>query len=194
MNTEAELIRDLEAIGINVLSVWDLVNGPNNYDFALPILIQYLEAADDIRFKEGIIRAMGVKGFDAAVPVLLNEFKTSNDDGYKWAIGNTIEVIAPKEALVELNEIVADKKHGDSRQMIALALGKSKDQSSVDILINVINDPGISGHVIEALGKIGDVKAIEPIRPFLNHKMRWIRRTAEVALKRIRKKNKLVEV
>jgi HEAT repeat protein len=194
MSKEADLIEDLERIGIYISSVWDLLKRSDNYNEALTILIDHLKKAEDVRLKEGIVRAMGCKGFNAAVPLLIAEYKISDHDGYKWAIANTLEIIAPKEALAELNEIMADRKHGDSRQMIALALGKIKDKSSFDILIKVINDPGISGHVVEALGKIGDVRAIEPIKPFLNHEMRWIRKASETALKRIYKKNNLVSV
>jgi len=194
MSTEAELVEDLKKVGIYISSVWDLLKRSDNYNEALTILIDYLKKAEDVRLKEGIVRAMGVKGFNAAVPLLIAEYKISDHDGYKWAIANTLEIIAPKESIDELNEIMADRKHGDARQMIALALGRIKDESSVNILIESLNDSDVYLHSIAALGKIGDKTAIEPLKPFLYHKVRGVRKEAEKALKRIRKKNNLVSV
>jgi HEAT repeat protein len=189
MNGEEKLLRDLKQVGINVCSVWDLVNGPNNYDKALPILIRYLESSDGVRFKEGIARALGVPRFNDATYPLIREYKKASDEGYKWAIGNSLATIAPKEALPELIEIMADQKHGSARQMIAEALGRIGDRSSIGVLIEVLKDNKVAGHAVEALGKIGDESAIEPIKPFLDHDMRWIRKAAEKALERIEKKS-----
>jgi len=190
MSTEQELIRDLEEVGIHISSVWDLVNGPNNYKSALPILIEHLESAENLRLKEGIVRALGVKGFDAASQHLIKEFKKSKDELYKWAIANSLEIIAPKEHVDELISIISDRKHGGSRQMIALALGRIGDKKSVSVLIELLDDDSVAGHAIEALGKIGDNSIIESIRPFTKHKVKWKKNAAKKAIERIQKRGK----
>jgi len=190
MNTKLNLVKDLKKVGVSVTSVWDLVNGPNNYDAAQHVLIKYLQTDEDLWFKEGIVRALGVKGFNDAIPYLLKEYKNSNDELYKWAIGNTIANIKPKEALNELIEIMGDRKHGSARQMIAEALGRIGDKASVPVLIESLDDEEVAGHAVVALGLIGDESAIEKINPFLNHEMRWIRKAAEKAIKKIEKKTR----
>ena len=47
MSTEKDLIKDLKTAGVNVTSVWDLVNGPNNYNAALPVLIQHFQQVEE---------------------------------------------------------------------------------------------------------------------------------------------------
>ena len=187
---EKELIDDLKKVGINISSVWDLVNGPNNYKQAEPVLIKHFMETKECWYKEGIVRALGVKGFKNAVRPLLDEFKNAKDELYKWAIGNSLAIIAPKNCLDELISIMADEEHGTARQMIAETLGKIKDPRGVPVLLKALEDDVVAGHAIKALGKIGDTSVIEAIRPFTSHKMRWIRNAAETALKRIEGKTK----
>lgn len=188
MSTEKDLVRDVKNIGINITSVWDLVNGPNDYTSALPILLRHLETAEDNWFKEGIVRALGVKNFACAVPRLIEEFVQSDDDLFKWAIANTIETICRKEHLEQLLALMEDRRHGSSRQMIALALGKLKDPHSIPVLVKALSQEEVVGHVIRALGKVGDTSVIEAIQPFTEHRTRWIRREAMKAIKRIQKR------
>jgi len=190
MSTEQELIRDLEEVGIHTSSIWDLVNGPNNYKSALPILIRHMESAENIRLKEGIVRALGVKGFDSASQHLIKEFKKSDDELYKWAIANSLEIIVPKEHVDELISIMSDQKYGRSRQMIALALGRIGDKKSVSVLIESLDDDSVAGHAVEALGMIGDNSVIESIRPLTKHKIKWIKNAANKAIEHIRKRGK----
>jgi HEAT repeat protein len=189
MNLQKDLIDDLKHTDINVSSVWDLVNGQNNYAEAESILIKHLKKTEECRFKEGIVRALGVKGFKNAVQPLIDEFKKGKDSSYKWAVANSLSIIAPKEAAAELMEIMGDQRHGDARQMIADALGTIGDRSAVAVLVEALKDKNVAGHAVDALGRIGDESAIEPIKPFLDHKMRWVRKAAEKALERIAKKS-----
>jgi hypothetical protein len=141
-----------------------------------------------MKLKEGIVRALGVKGFDDATDSLIREFTTSEDQLYKWAVANTLSIIAPSKALDGLMEIMGDARHGASRQMIAEALGQIGDEASVDVLVKCLSDDEVAGHAVEALGRIGDESTVEQIKPFLKHDRRWIRKAAETALKRIERK------
>lgn len=186
---ETELIEDLKNVGVEVSSVWDLVNGPNNYNQAESVLIKHLKATKECRFKEGIVRSLSVKSFKNAVRPLLDEFKNSKDESYKWAVGNTLSIIASKESLNELIQIMDDHRHGRSRQMIAEALGRIGDKKSVPVLLRALEDDDIAGHAIEALGKLADDETvIEIIKPFLKHKMKWKRKAAQTSINRIKKR------
>ena len=189
---ERGLIEDLKKVGITVSSVWDLVNGPNNYEQAEPILIEHLKKTKECRFKEGIIRALCVKSFKNAIQPLLNEFKNSKDESYKWVVANSLATIVPHEVLDDLIEIMGDNSHGSARQMIAYALGRINDPKSVPVLLKALEDNEVAGHAIIALGKVGNKETINSIEPFTKHKMKWIRNAAKKAIKQIEKRNSKV--
>jgi HEAT repeat protein len=189
MTNEAELILDLNNIGVQISSIWDLVNGPNDYDHALPVLLKHLQSTTNSKLKEGIVRALGVKGFDSACEPLIKEYRKVDSKVDKWAIGNTLSIIATKEVLDDLIEIMDDESYGANRQMIANALGRIGSQKSIPVLIKSLEDASVRGHAVGALGKIADDSiTIEKIQPFLKHKMRWIRKAAKVAIDRIKKR------
>lgn len=189
MSTEEKLVAELSAIGIHVNSVWDLVNGPNNYKEALPILMKYLQEAEESWFKEGVVRAMAVKDFSVATPILIKEFYKAKDESYKWAIGSTLGTIAPKNSINQLIDIMGDFRHGRARQMITEALGRFGDKKSIPVLLKSLEDENVAGHAIKALGKLGDDETVvEEIKPFKKHKMKWIRNAATRAIKEIQKR------
>jgi hypothetical protein len=55
------LIDEMRGIGIEVQSVWDLVNSLSPYPRAIPILIKHLKKPYHPKIKEGIVRALTVK-------------------------------------------------------------------------------------------------------------------------------------
>jgi HEAT repeat protein len=84
---------------------------------------------------------------------------------------------------------MSDSKHGSDRQMIAEALGRIGDPRSIPILLKALEEDGVSGHAIIALGRIGNMSIIKAIEPFKNHKQAWIRKAAKKAIERIEKRS-----
>jgi len=62
---EAPLVAELRDAGFDVESAWDLVNTAEPYPAALPILLKHLSRPYPDRVREGIARALAVRG-DAA--------------------------------------------------------------------------------------------------------------------------------
>ena len=58
---QKEMIGELKALGINIQSVWDLVNSPNNYTCAIPILLKHLSEPHYPRVLEGIVRSLAIR-------------------------------------------------------------------------------------------------------------------------------------
>lgn len=59
---ERPIVDDLCHAGINVASIWDLVNTSKTYPMALPVLIEHLEGVGyPARIMEGLARAIVVK-------------------------------------------------------------------------------------------------------------------------------------
>src|ERR1017187_5714225 len=59
-DAEAPLVRDLASLGVHVWTVWDLVNGPNSYDVAIPLLLDHLRRPYPDAISAGIARALGI--------------------------------------------------------------------------------------------------------------------------------------
>lgn len=138
----------LEA-GIRIKSVWDFVNTADKYPEAIPVLIKHLSRPYNHSIKEGIVRALAVKGAKGiANKAVLGEYrKLPKEDPeqpwifhYRWAFGNTMRVIVTKEDLEDLIEIVLDESNGDSRISFIEALAKIKSPKVIDVLHRLEND------------------------------------------------------
>ncbi|KNF07338.1 HEAT repeat containing protein [Gottschalkia purinilytica] len=151
----------------------------------VPILLKYLDKFEGSNYKEGIVRALGVKGFTEATETLIKEFSSSNDRYYKWAIGDSLFMIQDKRFEDEYIEIVKNKKHGSARQMVVIGIGRIKSEKAIPILIDLLDDEEVNGHVIIALGYYKDPKLIKYIEPFIDHKEAWKRNEAKKALKKM---------
>lgn len=189
MNDETILIKDeLLKVGIEVNNIYDLVNTNKSYAEVIPVLINLIQIVNGKREKEGIIRALTVKEAKGiANKVLLNEFylNAKKDLSLLWVIGNAMSIIATKEDIKELIDIVRDKSYGTSRQMFVLALGKFKTDEVENVLISLLDDNDIVLHVLSALGKIKSQKAITKILEIEKYSKGAKKKEAIKALKRI---------
>lgn len=182
-----KLLQDVRENGVEISSINDLMKIDKNYKDLVPIILKYLTQISDESDKQFLVRCIGVKGFNEVTKPLINEFLKSSNVHYKWAIGNTIYNIMDKGALDTLLKIVREKEHGIARQMIVLAIGKMGSQKAIPILLELLNDEDVTGHVITALSNFKDTTLIPHIEPFLNHKIKWISSEAQKAIKKIGK-------
>ncbi|MGC1986104.1 MAG: hypothetical protein WA668_12025 [Candidatus Cybelea sp.] len=163
------------------------------YEAAVPILVSWLKrmrsdgVANDA-VCQSIVRTLTVPWAAGANESLIELFLSLDDSkshSLKWATGNAIGVTSQPDDLPQLLRLVEDRKHGASRQMIVLALGKSRGAPVEEVLFGLLSDQEVAGHAIMALGKIGSENAISKIQPFLDHERRWWRVEAKKALERI---------
>jgi hypothetical protein len=98
------LIKDLKEVGINVESVWDLVNNKplphlnsnftGDYRIAYPVLIKHLDYKYHPRTIEGIIRALTEKGAKTiATEKILEMFYKETNKSLKWAMANALKTL-----------------------------------------------------------------------------------------------------
>ena len=108
---KAELDKDQEGIvseirqkGINIDSVWDLVNNVKHpfldnkftgkYNEVYSILVDHLDKPHHERIKEGIIRALTEKDArDLAKDKLLEHFYKETDKNLKWVLANALTTV-----------------------------------------------------------------------------------------------------
>lgn len=101
---EEPLVEDLNNLGLNVSSVWDLVNNKphpyleNNfigdYSIAYPTLVKHLDYDHLPKTKEGIIRALTEKQAKSyAVEKIMDLFYKESDVNLKWVMANALRTL-----------------------------------------------------------------------------------------------------
>ncbi|NDW09751.1 HEAT repeat domain-containing protein [Dysgonomonas sp. 520] len=192
--TDKIIVEKLAEVGIIVSSIDDLVNTRMRYPQAIPLLVNLLNCDDyeHLGVKKAIARSLTVKEAKRiANKPLLEEFEKmkSKDLSYCWVIGNAFTVIIQEDDVDHILEIVKDKRNDYSRQMFILALAKIKSRKSdiEDVLIPLLGDNSITGHIITTLGNLKSEKAKSKIELFLNHEKPYYRRNAKNALTKIEK-------
>ena len=121
---------------------------------------------------------------------LISEFKSSAlDESTRWALGNSVSLIAEASDLGELINLAIDKKFGRAREMIVAGLGRFSRESdeAFEALRQLVNDPDVSGHAISALGNSQRVAAASVVEKFTSHPDAFLRREARRALSKLRK-------
>jgi hypothetical protein len=104
---EAPLVAQLRHLGLDVDSVWDLVNntphpvlprrfvGP--YAPAYALLVQHLAEPHHPKIREGVIRALTRRDADAtARAALLRELAAEPDQMLRWVLANALRTMIPK--------------------------------------------------------------------------------------------------
>jgi HEAT repeat protein len=194
---DARVALALKRDGIEVSSVFDLVNAKDAYPKAIPVLMKCLGEVQEPWIKEGIVRALTVKeARGIAEDTLLDEFQKIQPDEpppkqmLKWATGNALSVVGTDKSFGRLAALVRDKRHGKAREMLAVTLGNMKNPAAVDVLIELLDDDEVAGHALMALGKLKAQKARSHIEGFLNHPKAWVRKEASKALVKLDRKPK----
>lgn len=123
----------------------------------LPIAVRYYQLAKKLKKTNEQIHFMGffrIKGFDDIVPMLLEDYcSEETDDLTRWFISDCLYYIRSKKFIREYQIISSNRLFGINRQMIVLLLRKLKDDTSVPILIALLEDEEVRLQAICALGE-----------------------------------------
>ncbi len=103
---ERMLVAELQGLGYDIDSVWDLVNnaphpvldrrfiGP--YPAAYPVLVRHLVLPHHQRIKEGIVRSLTVRdGGSLVEEALLAAFQLEQDPQLRWVFANALRIAMP---------------------------------------------------------------------------------------------------
>lgn len=158
-------------------------------DEAFDVVTQYFGSIKTKRLKSRLLDYVHVRGFEKIVPFLLKEFQKAPKEleDVWWRIGNALEVIRPsrEEDIKEMMNLALGKKYGRNREMLVLALGKSKNNIAIPVLIQLLDDEDVSGHALLALREYlhNQPELLNYFKPFLNHEETWIRNIAKKAIR-----------
>jgi hypothetical protein len=125
---QAPLLADLASVGIEVDSVWDLVNAKWSYPAAIPVLCAYLQRVRHPLLREGIIRALTVpEARGVCGRVILSELQRPNGQSphaVRWVLANALTVVADETMAGAIERLVADDEYADVREWLTTALRK----------------------------------------------------------------------
>jgi HEAT repeat protein len=134
---------------------------------AAPVLLRWLPELRDPVEKERVVRHLTAEPEAeriGAARVLIDEFTRSDDDGLKWAIANALATLATRDDAEGLIELLGDRRHGQSREMLCDALKRTKDPRAPEVLVGLVDDRDVAGHAILALRLYGPRSSLPHLR------------------------------
>jgi HEAT repeat protein len=190
--SSGSLLGELAEAGFPVGSLTELRTSGQRYRAAVPVLLRWLPLVSDRNLKEDLVRALSVPwARPVAARPLLDEFdrvEMSDDPtgtGLRWAIGNALSIVADDSVFDELVRIVENRAFGKARQMVVIALGRSKRREAVPVLIGLLDDDDVSGHAVKALAKLRSHDARPALERMVNDPRSWVRKEAQKALAKL---------
>jgi hypothetical protein len=149
---EEPILADLRAVGLEVKSVWDLVNRSSPYPGAIPILLKHLIRLYSDRTREGIARALAVPDAKDAWPLLATEYRKApvgEENGIRLGAksGLAAALSATDDVIAQLASLAKDRSNGDSRLLLLRGLRKSKTAVARDALQELADDPALQKEI-----------------------------------------------
>jgi hypothetical protein len=123
------LLIELAEAGVNVNSVWDLVNMSSSYSTAIPVLSRHLRLPYHSGIREGIARALTVeevRGTSAAHEILEELIQEGSQPTHevRWALANALTVVADASMKEMIKSLADDARYQDVSEILKLALTK----------------------------------------------------------------------
>ena len=111
---------------------------------------------------------------DLLVEMILEEFDKKEQKSYLWEYGDLLYTIKNYKYLPQYIDIIKNSAFKESRQMIILLVGKCKKQDVIPVLISLVEDETIYGHVIDALSNFEGKEIIQIMDKYKADKIKWM--------------------
>ena len=153
---EAPVVAALAEVGVEVESVWDLVNSKDDhYADAVPVLVEHLqdESYPD-RVREGIARSLSFRKAAPAWSALVELYRSTTDSfdlqqGLAVAMAGTVT----DETVDELVAEARRDEHGESRLLLLLGLKRLGTSKAREALGGLRDDPDLGDNAAKQLGE-----------------------------------------
>ena len=151
---EAPLRAALAGAGLEVESVWDLVNRDDDgYADVVPVLVEHLqdESYPD-RVREGIARSLSFRKAAPAWPVIVALYR-STTDSFDLQQGLAV-AMAGAVTDETVDELVAESRrpeHGESRLLLLLGLRRLRTPAARQALEGLLDDPDLGDNAAKHL-------------------------------------------
>ena len=153
---EAPVVAALAEAGVEVESVWDLVNRKDDdYADSVPVLVEHLqdESYPD-RVREGIARSLSFRKAAPAWPEIVALYRSTTDSfdlqqGLAVAMAGTVT----DETVDELVAEARRDEHGESRLLLLLGLKRLRTRKATEALEGLRDDPELGDQAAKQLGE-----------------------------------------
>jgi len=110
-----------------------------------------------------------------------------------WAMGESFRrTLKSKRSLRDsgrlwerVEAVCLDATYGRGRESFTMLLGQYGGQDRVPVLLQLLDDPEVSGHALYALRLIGSPEAVEQARDMLESPRSWVRAEAKKYLAKV---------
>lgn len=146
---EEPILVDLRKVGLDIESVWDLVNTSSKYTEAIPTLIKHLILPYQDVIRGGIARSLAVPEAKSIWRTLVNEYKKEPTGGSglgaKEGLACALSATVTEDTLSEYIDLIKDKSHGESRGLLLSELKKRRKKNPVvaQVIEELENDPDL---------------------------------------------------
>jgi hypothetical protein len=151
---EEPLVADLRAAGYEVESVWDLVNGPDPYLTAVPLLLDHLPRPYPGPVREGIARALALPEAKSAWNLLTRMFREEQDKRARDGLAVAIAAASDDEVIRDVIAFARDRRYGPSRLLLLSALERSSDSRARATLMELGTDPELKKEIRVILRRV----------------------------------------
>lgn len=139
---ESPIISDLQRVGIQVSSVWDLVNTSEPYPDALPVLLEHLERGGyPERVMEGLGSALAVKPSVIWWDRLKSLYLSARDPGEETGTAVALAACATKAQLDDLISFLQVEERGDSRILFLHRIKRLGGDAGRQVIEGLRDDP-----------------------------------------------------
>lgn len=149
---EIPIVEDLNAVGVSVSSVWDLVNTSVPYPDALPILLSHLERGEyPDRVMESLGRALAVKPAVAWWDDLKRLYLSARGPGEEDGTAVALAACATKAQLDDLIALLDADERGESRIYFIRPIKRLGGERGRALLESLRDDPTFGREATAAL-------------------------------------------
>ncbi len=156
---EQPLVADLAAHGVEVESVWDLVNRPNDYEQVLPVLLAHLRDGDyPERIRAGIARSLATPQSNPWWEDLRSLYVSRRGPEEEMGLAAALAASATEDRVEDLIALALDDSLSDDRVMLIKAIRRYGGERGMRFVESVV-DHDLLGY--EARNELKKVAAIE---------------------------------
>lgn len=183
------ILADLQAAGLRLESISELLNREIDYNAQIPILVEWIPRCGNLRVREVLVRALAVPAArkTAASATLLREFESASSSSYRWAVALALTGAARPEDADAVVSFFQDRRYGAGRQELARVIARLRPENALEVLLSALVDDDVAGHAVEALGYLGDPRARPHLVRMKAHATPWIRKEAAKAIRKLDK-------
>lgn len=139
---EEPIVADLHAAGVEVTSVWDLVNTSIPYPAALPVLLDHLQRGGyPDRVLESLGRALAVTPMNSSWPVLRGLYLRARGRGEEEGIAVALAASATADQLDGLIDLLGEDARGDTRILFLRPIKRLGGPRGRTVLESLTADP-----------------------------------------------------